>query len=128
MFCDFTNGGATDASISNIDGAARNIARGNKGFVTENNVLFFDDDKKVDFSTIGIKEIKIPHGLDYTPELYECQVTVIVNDAAYTGGLGSIWVRSSDSTHITVMVEVVTSISISNENVQLALHINRFAH
>ena len=121
LFCDFTNGKAAgNVSISNITGLGKNIARGNKGFVTENNVL----SDPIDISTIGIKEVNICHGLSYTPEPYECQITAIVEDATYTG-LGSIWVRSADSTKVTAMVDVVAQGSV--QNIHLALRINRFA-
>lgn len=105
-----------------LDNGTGNEVFGNRGYVTEKNVLsgtFLID-------AAGLRTVTIAHGLDYTPAKEHCQLTVVeesnVDDWAYN----LLKIDTVDATNVTAKINVSTASATGAATARLALRAQRF--
>lgn len=103
-----------------IDGASPNAnVFGNMGWTTENNVL----SPTFVINSTGVKTVTIPHGLDVTPALKDCQLTVVENTNVDDWGYSLLKVESVGATNVVAKINVSSDSATGGATANLALRI-----
>ncbi|MBA7468135.1 hypothetical protein ES707_03376 [subsurface metagenome] len=104
----------------NLSVGVNNIVRGNIGFVTENNLL----SPAFAIDAVAVVAVVIAHGLDVTPAVEDCQLTLIEDTDVDDFTLGWIKVESTGAANVNCKVNVTGQSATGGATAKLALHVD----
>ncbi len=100
---------------------ANTIIKNNKGFVTENSVLSAD----FAIDAIAVITVTIAHGLDVTPALQDCALTVVESTNVDDWEHGYIKVESAGAANVVCKVNVTNASGTGAAKAKLALRVGK---
>ena len=95
------------------------IVRSNPGHINENNVL----SPAFSIAAIAVVAVVIPHGLDITPAIEDCQLTIIEDTDVDDWEEGYVKIESVDAANVNCKVNVTNASATGGSTAKLALRV-----
>ena len=110
--------GGVTANFS--DAGTGTVVRSNRGWVTENNVL----SPTFAIDAVAVVTVTIPHGLNVTPAVEDCQLTVVEDTDVDDWEEGYHKVESVGAANVVAKVNVTAASATGGATAKLALHVD----
>jgi hypothetical protein len=124
-YCTIVGNNMRNVTGDGVNGAYSNcIIRSNVGWVTEANVL----SPAFAIDAVAVVAVVIPHGLDVTPVVQDCQLTVIEDTDVDDWAAGFVKVETCDAVNVNCKVRVTTASATAGATAKLALHVTAGWH
>ncbi len=111
--------GGTSVSKSILDNGIHSRFINCPFYITQNNVL----SGTFTIDSTGIKTVTIPHGLNITPAVQDCYLTVVQDTAVDDWAYNLLKIVSVDATNVTVKINVSTASATGGATAKLALRV-----